>query len=67
MGGVQEEAKEFRRDDVFEGANRFRRIAGIGPVYEVVEAGPERVRVRMIDEYELIDLPRATVELDPLA
>jgi hypothetical protein len=67
MNGVAEEATEFRRDDVFEGAKRFRRIAGIGPIYEVVEAGSERVKVRMIDKDDLIDLPRAEVELDPLA
>ena len=44
MSGVAEEAVEFRRDDAFSGANRFRRIAGIGPVYEVVEVGSERVK-----------------------
>ena len=67
MSGVAEEAAEFRRDDAFAGAHRFRRIAGIGPVYEVVEVGSERVKIRMIDEDDLIDLPRASVELDPLA
>jgi hypothetical protein len=67
MGGVAEEAAEFRRREVFVGTARFRRVAGIGPVYEVVQVGPDRVKVRMIDEEDVFELPRAEVELDPLA
>ena len=67
MDGVAEEAVEFRRDDVFGGLARFRRIAGIGPVYEVVEVGPERLKVRLIDQDDVFEYPRAEAELDPRA
>jgi hypothetical protein len=67
MSGVQEEAAEFRRDDAFAGPARFRRLADTGPVYEVVAVGPERLKVRWIDQDDVFELPRAEAELDALA
>ena len=57
MSGVAEEAEEFRRDDVFAGAERFRRIADTGPVYEVVAVKGDLVTAQMIDSDETFDYP----------
>ena len=67
MSGVAEEAVEFRRDDAFTGAARFRRLADTGPVYEVVTVQSDRVMVQMIDSDETFSLPRVEAELDAIA
>ncbi len=67
MIGVAEEAAEFRRDDRFGGAERLRRLAGIGPVCEVVEVESKRLKLRLVDQDDTFEYPRAEAELDPLA
>jgi hypothetical protein len=66
-GGVEEEQAEFRRPIAFGTIDRFRRIAGIGPVYEAVEDRGDLVRVRIVDTDEEFDYPKGEAELDPLA
>ena len=67
MGGVAEEAAEFRRDDLFSGARRFRRLADTGPVYEVISVHGERVTAQMIDSDETFDYPLADAQADAQA
>ena len=67
MAGVREEASEFRRPIDLQGADRFRRIAGIGPAYEALEDRGEFVRVRVIETDEEFDYRKSDAELDPLA
>ena len=44
----------------------FRRIAGVGPVYEVVEpAGFGKVRICLVESGETVDCPVADVRDDP--
>ena len=64
MNGVAEEAAEFRRDDVFAGARRFRRLADTGPVYEVIAVRGERVTAQMIDSDEIFEYPLADAQAD---
>jgi hypothetical protein len=61
MGGVAEEAAEFRRDDAFAGAARFRRFGEAGPLYEVLEVRGERVTIDIVESGEVIDVPLAEV------
>ena len=65
--GVEEEAVEFRRPIDFGTVDRFRRIAGIGPVYEAIEDRGEFVRVRIVDTDEAFDYRKDDAELDPPA
>lgn len=67
MSGVEEEGAEFSRPINFKSADRFRRIAGIGPAYEALEDRGEFVRVRVIDTDEEFDYRKADAELDPPA
>ena len=67
MDGVREEAAEFRRPIDLRGADRFRRIAGIGPAYEALEDRGDYVRVRLIDTEEEFDYRKIDAELDPPA
>ena len=67
MGGVAEEAAEFRRDDAFAGARRFRRLADTGPVYEVVAVHGSKVTAQMIDSDETFELPLTDAQADAQA
>ncbi len=67
MGGVGEETVEFRRPIDFKGPGRFRRIAGIGPVYEALEDRGDHVLVRIVDSDEEFDYRKSDAELDPPA
>ena len=68
MDGVAEEAAEFRRDDVFAGSERFRRIAGTGPVYEILSIQGQMVTAQMIDEdVATFQYPLADAQADPRA
>ena len=68
MKGVAEEAAEFRRSDVFAGSERFRRIAGTGPVYEIIAVEGHMVTAQMIDEDEkTFQYPLADAQADPAA
>ena len=68
MGGVEEETAEFRRDDAFAGLDRFRRIAGTGPVYEIIAVNGQTVTAQMIDEDEkTFQYPLADARADPRA
>ena len=67
MDGVTEESAEFRREIDFGSADRFRRIAGVGPVYEAIEDRGAIVRVRVLGTDEEFDYPKADAELDPRA
>jgi hypothetical protein len=63
--GLQEETVEFRMPIDLATTSRFRRIAGIGPAYEVVAIVGDRVRARMIDSDEEFGYPLADAEIDP--
>jgi hypothetical protein len=65
--GVEEEQAEFRRPIDFRTADRFRRIAGVGPVYEAIEDRGDVVRVRIVDTDEEFDYRKDEAELDPQA
>jgi predicted flap endonuclease-1-like 5' DNA nuclease len=65
VSGVEEEAAEFRRPIDFQSNDRFRRIAGIGPVYEALEDKGAFVRVRIVDTDEAFDYRKDDAELDP--
>ena len=68
MGGVREEAAEFRREDLFVGSERFRRVAGTGPVYEVLAVHGQTVTAQMIDEDDkTFQYPLADARADPRA
>jgi hypothetical protein len=67
MSAVEEEPVEFRRPFDLDGPDRFRRIAGIGPVYEAVEDRGEFLHVRIVDTDEAFDYRKADAELDPPA
>ena len=67
MDGVEEEPQEFRRPIDFATADRFRRIAGIGPAYEALEERGEYIRVRIADSDEEFDYLKSDAELDPPA
>ena len=67
MVGVDEDGAEFRQPIDLAGLNRFRRIGGSGPAYEVVAIEGDRVRAQMIDTDETFDYPLADAELDPEA
>jgi hypothetical protein len=67
MSGVKEEAAEFSRPFDLKSDNRFRRIAGIGPVYEALEDKGAFVRVRVLGSDEEFDYSKAEAELDPQA
>jgi hypothetical protein len=49
------------------GPTRFRRIAGYGPLYEIVALTGTSVRVRLVDSEGELDYPLADAELDPPA
>lgn len=66
MSGVQEEQAEFRRPVVLQGPGRWRQIAGIGPVYEIIEDKGDFVRVRVLHNDEEFDYRKSDAELDPL-
>lgn len=66
MDGVQEEPAEFRHDP-FVGLKRFRRIGGIGPVYEVLEGRGAEVKARLLERDETFDYPLIDAEADPEA
>jgi hypothetical protein len=61
MNGVAEEAAEFRRDDVFAGAGRFRRFGEAGPLYEVLQVRGDRVTIDLVESGETVDVPLAEV------
>jgi hypothetical protein len=65
QGGVEEESAGFRSSIDLTTTSRFRRIAGIGPAYEVIEINGETVRARMIDTDEEFTYPTADAEIDP--
>lgn len=65
MSGVGEESAEFARPINFKTADRFRRIAGIGPAYEAPE--DRRAFVVVIESDEEFDSRKAGAELDPPA
>jgi hypothetical protein len=67
MSGVAEESVEFPRPFDLSGPERFRRIAGVGPVYEAIEDRGAHVLVRMVDTGEEFDYRKADAELDPTA
>jgi hypothetical protein len=68
MDEVREEPAAFvGLDAPFEGRGKFRSIAGVGPVYEVVQELGDVVRVRAVDEDDTFDIPRADALLDPPA
>ena len=68
MDGVREEPTEFRRDDVFAGTERFRRVAGTGPVYEILSIHGQTVTAQMIDEDEqTFEYPLVDAQADPRA
>ena len=67
MSDLAEEAVEFATPIDLEGRGRFRRIAGIGPAYEVLQDKGEFVRVRVIHDGVEFDYRKAGTELDPLA
>ncbi|GAA0199787.1 MULTISPECIES: hypothetical protein [Brevundimonas] len=67
MIDVAEEGGEFRRSIDLAGTSRFRRIAGVGPVYEVTAIVGDRIRACLIDSDEAFDYPLADAENDPLA
>lgn len=67
MEGMEEEAAEFRRPIDFRSGARFRRIAGVGPVYEAVADRGVFVRVRIVDTDEAFDYRKDEAELDPTA
>lgn len=61
MGDVAEEAAEFRRDNLFEGADRFRRFGEAGPLYEVLEVTGQRVKIDLVESGEIVHVPLAEV------
>ncbi len=65
--GVEDEAADFRRPIDFGSVSRFRRVGGIGPVYEALLARGDRVRVRLVGTDEEFDYPLLDAELDPQA
>jgi hypothetical protein len=67
MSSVEEEAADFVRPIDFRSADRFRRIAGIGPVYEALEDRGQFVRVRILGTDEEFDYRKQNAELDPQA
>jgi len=67
MDGFQEEAAEFSHPIVLEGPGRWRRIAGIGPVYEILEDKGDYVHVRVLHSDEEFDYRKSDAELDPPA
>ncbi len=67
MEGVEEEAAEFARPIVLDGPSRWRRIAGIGPVYEVLEDKGDFVHVKVLHSDEEFDYRKVDAELDPPA
>ena len=67
MDGVAEEAAEFRRPVVLADVSRFRRIAGIGPVYEVTAIHGAEVIARVVDDDQTFTYPLVEAERDPLA
>ncbi len=67
MEGVEEESVEFAYPIVLDGPGRWRRIAGIGPVYEILADRGDFVRVKVLHSDEEFDYRKADAELDPLA
>ena len=67
MEGVKEEAVEFSYPIVFDGPGRWRRIAGIGPVYEILAEKGDFVHVKVLHSDEEFAYRKADAELDPLA
>jgi len=67
MTEVEEEAAEFARAFDFVSTNRFRRIAGIGPVYEALQDKGDFVRVKVLGSDDEFDYRKVDAELDPLA
>jgi hypothetical protein len=65
--GVEEESVEFRRPVDLATASRFRRIAGIGPVYEVLSIDGDTAKARKVDEDDIFEFALAEVESDPIA
>ena len=67
MPELAEEGAEFTLPISLDGPGRFRRIAGIGPAYEVLEERGEFVRVRVVDDGVEFDYRKCDAELDPPA
>jgi hypothetical protein len=67
MNGVSEESRAFQGPLAIDGPARFRSIAGIGPVYEIVSVGQTTVQIRFVDEDETHEYPLADAECDPIA
>ena len=67
MTGVREDAAEFRGKDSVAATGRFRRLAGGGPVYEIVAVHGEQVTARLIERDETFVYPLADARTDPLA
>ena len=67
MGGVQEEAAEFRRDDVFAGLTRYRQFGEFGPPYEVLGVHGDRVAIELIRTGERTEISLAEALENPVA
>jgi len=67
MDGMEEEAAEFARPIVLQGPSQWRRIAGIGPVYEILEDKGDFVRVKVLHSDEEFDYRKSDAEVDPPA
>jgi hypothetical protein len=67
MDGFQEEAAEFSYPIMLDGPGRWRRIAGIGPVYEILEDKGDFVHVKVLHSDEAFDYRKSDAELDPPA
>ena len=67
MGGVQEQAAEFRRNDVFTGLARFRRFAEGAPLFEVIEVRGDRVKIARVESGEIADVRFSDVQDSLLA
>ena len=61
ISGVAEEGATFA------GLGRFRTIAGVGPVYEILERSGDVLRIEVVHTGEVIDYPGADAVRDPLA
>jgi hypothetical protein len=67
MNGLHEDAQEFRHPVALDGPGRFRSIAGVGPMYEIIGRNALTVRIRFVHTDEEHDYPLADAELDPIA
>ena len=56
MGGLAEDAAEFRREDVFAGLARFRRFAEGAPLFEVTEIKGDRAMISFPESGEFAEV-----------